>query len=132
MSHDTVAAMITSIRNAGLRKDRVVEIPATQTTRSIAKILLQEKFITNLRERHYKNQLVLVLALKYQGKQSKPSITTFKQISKPGLRVYTNSQEIPKILGGIGMVILSTSKGIITDRYARESQVGGELLCSIW
>jgi small subunit ribosomal protein S8 len=132
MSHDTVAAMITSIRNAGLRKDRVVEIPATQTTRSIAKILLQEKFISNLRERHYKNQLVLVLALKYQGKQSRPCITTFKQISKPGLRVYTNTQEIPKILGGIGMVILSTSKGIITDRYARESQVGGELLCSIW
>ena len=132
MSHDIVAAMITSIRNAALRKDRVVEIPATQTTRSIAKILLQEKFITNLRERHYKNQLVLVLVLKYQGKQSKPYITTFKQISKPGLRVYTKTQEIPKILGGIGMVILSTSKGIITDRSARESQVGGELLCSIW
>jgi small subunit ribosomal protein S8 len=132
MSQDIIADMITSVKNANTRRDKIVEVKATHTTRSIAKILLQEKFISNLRERHHHKQIVLVLALKYQGRQSQPSMTTFKQISKPGLRVYTNSQDIPRVLGGIGMVILSTSKGIMTDRQARKDRVGGEILCSIW
>jgi small subunit ribosomal protein S8 len=132
MSHDIVANMLTAIRNASLQKAKVVEIRATSITRSIAKLLLQEKWITNLRERQYQSQFVLVLVLKYQGKNCKSCITTFTQISKPGLRIYAKSQEIPKILGGIGMVILSTSKGIMTDRQARNQNLGGELLCSIW
>ena len=132
MSQDIIADMITAVKNANTKKEKIVEVKATHTTRSIAKILLQEKFINNLRERHHKNQIVLVIALKYQGRQSLPSMTSFKQISKPGLRVYTNSQEIPRVLGGIGMVILSTSEGIMTDRQARQQKVGGEVLCSIW
>lgn len=132
MSNDIVANMLTAIRNASLQKAKVVEIRATSITRSIAKLLLQEKWINNLRERQYKNQLILVLVLKYQGKHCKPCITTFTQISKPGLRIYAKNQDIPKILGGIGMVILSTSKGIMTDRQARHQHLGGELLCSIW
>ena len=132
MSQDIISDMITAIRNANTRKDKIVEIKATHTTRSIAKILFQEKFISNLRERHHEKQVILVLALKYQGRQSLPSIIALKQISKPGLRVYTNAQDIPRILGGIGMVILSTSKGIMSDRDARKNRVGGEILCSIW
>jgi small subunit ribosomal protein S8 len=132
VSKDTIANMITSIRNSTIRKDKIVEIPATNMTRSIAKILLQEGFISNLRERHHNKKFVLILTLRYQGREISPCITSFKQVSKPGLRVYTNRQDIPRILGGIGMVILSTSKGIMIDRKAREEGLGGEILCYIW
>lgn len=132
MSQNHLSNMITSIRNATTRKHKTVEIPATNLTRNIAKILLQEKFITNLRERDDKNHLTLIITLRYYGKQLNPSITAFKQITKPGLRVYKKKQDIPHILGGIGIVILSTSRGILTDRKARQLKLGGELLCSIW
>ena len=123
--------MITCIRNANLSKTKTIEVPATHTTRSITKILLQEAFIESLRERQYSITRVLIITLKYQGKQHKPFITTVKRISKPGLRVYSNHQDIPKVLGGMGIVILSTSKGIMIDREAREKQLGGELLCYV-
>lgn len=132
MSKDIIANMITSIRNSTIRKDKIVEIPATNMTRSIAKILLQEGFISNLRERHHGQNFILILTLRYQGREVIPCITSFKQVSKPGLRVYSNRQDIPRILGGIGMVILSTSKGIMIDRKAREEGLGGEILCYIW
>jgi small subunit ribosomal protein S8 len=132
MGLNHLSNMITSIRNAANKKHKTVEIPATNLTRNIAKILLQEKFIINLRERDEKNQLILILTLRYHGKQMNSCITAFKQITKPGLKVYKKTQDIPKILGGIGVVILSTSKGILTDREARQLNVGGELLCSIW
>jgi len=132
MSNDPIANMLACIRNASLRKAKIVEIPATRTTRSLATILLKEQFINNLRERQNQHQSVLVLALKYQGRHSQPCITTMKQISKPGLRVYAKTQDIPRILGGIGVVIVSTPQGIMTDRSARRLHLGGELLCSIW
>jgi small subunit ribosomal protein S8 len=132
MGNDTLANMITCIRNANLRKTKTVEISATNTNRSIAKILLEEGFIEELRERQEETKRLLVLTLKYQGRKRKPYITAVKQISKPGLRVYSNHKDIPRVLGGMGIVILSTSQGIIIDREARNKQIGGEILCYIW
>jgi len=132
MGNDTLANMITSIRNANLRQTKTVEILATNTNRSIAKILLNEGFIEELRERQQDIKRVLVITLKYNGRKRKPSITTLKQISKPGLRIYSNHKDIPRVLGGMGIVILSTSQGIIIDREARDKQIGGEILCYVW
>nr|YP_009628989.1 ribosomal protein S8 [Lewinskya incana]QBX99232.1 ribosomal protein S8 [Lewinskya incana] len=132
MSNDTIANMITSIRNANLEKTKTVQVPATNITRNIGKILLQEGFIENFREHQENKNYFFIFTLKYQGKKKKPYITTLRRISKPGLRMYSNYKEIPKVLGGMGIVILSTSQGIITDREAREKQIGGEILCYVW
>jgi small subunit ribosomal protein S8 len=129
MGNDTIASMITSIRNANLGKIKTVQVPATNTTRDIAKILLREGFIEDFVDNE-KN--VLILNLKYQGKKKKAYITTLRRISKSGLRIYSNHKEIPKVLGGMGIVILSTSGGIMTDREARQKKIGGELLCYVW
>nr|YP_009116156.1 ribosomal protein S8 [Orthotrichum rogeri]AJD22470.1 ribosomal protein S8 [Orthotrichum rogeri] len=132
MSNDTIANMITSIRNANLEKTKTVEVSATNITRNIGKILLQEGFIENFREHQENKNYFLIFTLKYQGRKKKPYITTLRRISKPGLRMYSNHKEIPKVLGGMGIVILSTSQGIMTDREAREKQIGGEILCYVW
>jgi small subunit ribosomal protein S8 len=129
MGNDTIANMITSIRNANLGKIKTVQIPATNTTRDIAKILLREGFIEDFVD-NQKN--ILILNLKYRGKKKKAYITTLRRISKSGLRIYSNHKEIPKVLGGMGIVILSTSGGIMTDREARQKKIGGELLCYVW
>nr|YP_009668097.1 ribosomal protein S8 [Frullania nodulosa]QCW58872.1 ribosomal protein S8 [Frullania nodulosa] len=131
MSNDIIANMITSIRNANLGKIKTVQIPATNATRDIAKILLREGFIEDFIDNE-QNASFLMLNLKYQGKKKKSYITTLRRISKPGLRIYSNHREIPKVLGGMGIVILSTSGGIMTDREAREKKIGGELLCYVW
>nr|YP_009667848.1 ribosomal protein S8 [Porella perrottetiana]QCW58623.1 ribosomal protein S8 [Porella perrottetiana] len=131
MGNDTIANMITSIRNANLGKIRTVEIPATNATRDIAKILSREGFIEDFTD-NQQNEDILILNLKYQGKRKKSYITTLRRISKPGLRIYSNHREIPKVLGGMGIVILSTSGGIMTDREARQKKIGGELLCYVW
>lgn len=132
MGNDTIANMITSIRNANLRKTKTVQVPATNISKNIGKILLQEGFIDNFREHQENKNYFLIFTLKYQGKKKKPYITTLRRISKPGLRIYSNHKEIPKVLGGMGIVILSTSQGIMTDREAREKQIGGEILCYVW
>jgi small subunit ribosomal protein S8 len=134
VSKDTIANMITSIRNGNSSKAKIVQIPATQTARSILRILLQEGFIENFREVIIPNNTYSFfnLTLKYQGRTNQPYITTLRRISKSGLKVYSNHQKIPKVMGGIGIVILSTSQGIITDRQARQRQIGGEILCYIW
>jgi small subunit ribosomal protein S8 len=132
MSNDTIANMITCIRNANLRKTKTVEVIATNTTRSIGKILLREGFIEELRERQEGIRRLLVITLRYQGRNRKPYITIVRRISKPGLRVYSNHKDIPRVLGGMGIVILSTSQGILIDREAREKQIGGEILCYVW
>jgi small subunit ribosomal protein S8 len=132
MGNDTIANMITSIRNANLEKTKTVQIPATNITKNIGRILLQEGFIQNFREHQKNKNSFLTLTLKYQGRKKKPYITTLRRISKPGLRMYSNHKEIPRVLGGMGIVILSTSQGIMTDREAREKQVGGEILCYVW
>lgn len=132
MGNDTIANMITSVRNANLEKTKTVQVPATNITKSIGRILLQEGFIQNFREHQENTNYFLVFTLKYQGRKKKPYITTLRRISKPGLRIYSNHKEIPRVLGGMGIVILSTSQGILTDREAREKQIGGEILCYVW
>nr|QFK69527.1 ribosomal protein S8 [Pogonatum inflexum] len=132
MGNDTIANMITSIRNANLRRTKTVQVPATNITKNIGKILLQEGFIDNFREHQENKNYFLIFTLKYQGRKKKPYITTLRRISKPGLRMYSGHKEIPKVLGGMGIIILSTSQGIMTDREAREKQIGGEILCYVW
>jgi small subunit ribosomal protein S8 len=132
MGNDTIANMITSIRNANLGKIKTVQVPATNATRDIAKILLREGFIEDSIDNNENKKNVLVSNPKYQGRKKKSYITTLRRISKSGLRIYSNHKEIPKVLGGMGIVILSTSGGIMTDREARQKKIGGELLCYVW
>jgi small subunit ribosomal protein S8 len=129
MLNDTISDMLTRVRNAILVQSQNVVVPNTNTTKEICKILVREGFV----ESYALNDAnVLELRLKYLGRQRKSCITNLKRISKPGLRIYANYQEIPQILGGLGIVILSTSKGLMTDKEARAKQIGGELICSVW
>nr|YP_010381940.1 ribosomal protein S8 [Briggsia chienii]UDU84675.1 ribosomal protein S8 [Briggsia chienii] len=134
MGRDTIAEIITSIRNADMDKKRVVRITSTNITENIVKILFREGFIENVRKHQEKNKSFLVLTLRHIRNRKGPyrNFLNLKRISRPGLRIYSNSQRIPRILGGMGIVILSTSRGIMTDREARLERIGGELLCSIW
>lgn len=134
MSKDTIADIITAIRNADMNKKRTVRIPSTNTTENIVKILLQEGFIENVRKHQESNKYFLVLTLRHRRnrKGSYRTVLNLKRISRPGLRIYSNYQRIPRILGGMGVVILSTSRGIMTDRRARIEGIGGEILCYIW
>jgi len=132
MTTDTIADMLTRIRNANLAKHQIVQIPSTKVTRSIATVLLAEGFIESFEELKNGLRSSLLLSLKYDGKERTPLIKEIKQASKPGLRVYSNSKKMPRVLGGFGTAIVSTSKGLMTDKKAREEGVGGELLCYIW
>jgi small subunit ribosomal protein S8 len=131
MTTDIIADMLTRIRNANLAKHQIVQIPSTKLTRNIAQVLFAEGLIDSFEE--LKNDLnsSLLLSLKYIGKERKPSIEKIQRISKPGLRVYSGSKKMPRILGGFGTAIVSTSSGLMTDQQAREKGVGGELLCYI-
>jgi len=129
MSNDTVGDFLTQIRNANLTRNFSTITLNTKTNYQISKILKEEGFIDSFTSFSSKK---LILYLKYKGRQRKPILTNLKRISKPGRRIYTNYKEIPSILGGLGIVILSTSKGILTDRDARLNHIGGEILCSIW
>nr|YP_010628700.1 ribosomal protein S8 [Begonia dregei]YP_010629321.1 ribosomal protein S8 [Begonia karwinskyana]WBN95660.1 ribosomal protein S8 [Begonia dregei]WBN96281.1 ribosomal protein S8 [Begonia karwinskyana] len=134
MGKDTIANLITSIRNADMTRKEMVRIPSTNITENIVKILLREGFIENVRKHFKNNQNFLVLTLRHKRNRKGPfkSFFNLKQISRPGLRIYSNYQKIPRILGGMGVVILSTSRGIMTDREARLEKMGGEILCYIW
>ena len=128
---DAIADMLTRIRNAGSAKHESVDIPASNLKRSIANILLEEGYIKNFEEISDGKQGVLRVSLKYTGNKQNV-ITGIKRISKPGLRVYAGKEELPKVLGGLGVAIISTSKGIMTDRKARTEGVGGEVLAFVW
>nr|YP_009465520.1 ribosomal protein S8 [Fritillaria meleagroides]AUZ21023.1 ribosomal protein S8 [Fritillaria meleagroides]AVF92072.1 ribosomal protein S8 [Fritillaria karelinii] len=132
MGKDTIADIITSIRNADTDKKRTVRIASTNITENIVKILLREGFIENVRKHQESNKFFLVLTLRHRRNRKGIYRTILKRISRPGLRIYSNYQQIPKILGGMGIVILSTSRGIMTDREARLEKIGGEILCYIW
>jgi small subunit ribosomal protein S8 len=132
MTTDIIADMLTRIRNANLAKHQIVQIPSTKITRSIAKVLLDENLIDSFEELKNGLKSSILLSLKYVGKDRKPSITTIKRVSKPGLRVYSGYKKMPKVLGGFGIAIISTSNGLMTDQQARQSKIGGELLCYIW
>lgn len=134
MGKDTIADIITSIRNADMDRKGTVRILSNNITENIIKILVQEGFIENVRKNQEGNKNFFVLTLRHRRNRKGPYKTNLnlKRISRPGLRIYSNYQKIPRILGGMGIVILSTSQGIMTDRQARLKKIGGEILCYIW
>lgn len=129
MSNDNIGDILTQIRNANLIKSLSALVPNTYSNHQILKILQKEGFIKSFSVLSTKH---LICYLKYTGRTRHPILTNLRRISKPGRRIYASYKEIPSILGGLGIVILSTSKGILTDREARFQRVGGEVLCSIW
>ena len=132
MVNDTISDMLTRLRNANLAKHQIVEVPSTKMTRNIANILLVEGFIQNFEEIGEAFNSQLLLSLKYRGKHREPVITALRRVSKPGLRVYANRKELPRVLGGLGIAVISTSQGVMTDNKARHQGLGGEVLCYVW
>nr|YP_009539007.1 ribosomal protein S8 [Saruma henryi]AVP32422.1 ribosomal protein S8 [Saruma henryi] len=132
MGRDTIADIITSIRNADMDKKGTVRIASTNITENIVRILLREGFIENVRKHRENNKNLLVSTLRHRRNRKGTYRNILKRISRPGLRIYSNYQRIPRVLGGMGIVILSTSRGIMTDREARLQGIGGEILCYIW
>ena len=128
---DPIADMLTRIRNASAANKKTVEIPASNIKKSIAEILLNEGYITTVDFKEDDKQGIIKITLKYTPEKEKV-IAGIKRISKPGLRVYAGSDEVPKVLNGLGTAIISTSKGLLTDKEARKAGVGGEVLCYVW
>ena len=128
---DTIADMLTRIRNANQMRYQEVSVPASNLKVSLAKILKDEGFIEDYKVNDDNVQGTIEITLKY-GKNKERVITGLKRISKPGLRVYAKSTEIPKVLNGLGIAVISTSHGVMTDKEARKQQLGGEVLCYIW
>ena len=129
---DTISDMLTRIRNACMVKHSTTQVPSTKMTRSIAQVLQSEGFIEGYEETGEDVKKFIVITLKYKGRNRQPIINTLKRVSKPGLRVYSRRKDIPRVLGGIGIAIVSTSRGVMTDREARSQGVGGEILCYVW
>ena len=128
---DTIADMLTRIRNASAAKHDSVDVPASNVKKAIAQILLDEGYITSFPVEEDGKQGVIHITLKY-GQNKAQVINGIRRISKPGLRIYTNVEEMPKVMKGLGIAILSTSKGIMTDKQARKANVGGEVLAYVW
>ena len=129
---DPIADMLTRIRNANTAKHDTVDMPASKMKLAIAKILLDEGYITKYDVIEDGNFKTIHITLKYGSDKNEKIITGLKRISKPGLRVYANKEELPKVLGGLGIAIISTNQGVITDKEARKLSVGGEVLAFIW
>jgi len=129
---DNIADMLTRIRNANMLKHEIVEIPKTKMSTAIATILKTEGYIQHFETYTENLNQYLLLSLKYDGHSRERVITKIQRVSKPGLRVYTNSKTIPVVLGGLGISILSTSKGVMTGKNAMSLGIGGEILCYIW
>ena len=130
--NDPIADMLTRIRNAQVAKHDTVEMPASKAKNAIAKILLDEGYVKSVENINDGVQGTIKITLKYVDGKSKPVIAGLKRISKPGLRVYAKCDEMPKVLGGLGIAIVSTSKGLMTDKDARKNNLGGEVLAYIW
>ncbi|NLM11596.1 MAG: 30S ribosomal protein S8 [Clostridiaceae bacterium] len=128
---DVIADMLTRIRNAASAKHETVDIPASNLKKRIAEILAEEGYIKGFTEIDDKKQGIIRITLKYT-ENKRNVISGIKRISKPGLRVYAGKDELPKVLGGLGIAIISTSKGVMTDRAARKEGVGGEVLAFVW
>ncbi len=131
MMTDPIADMLTRIRNASNAKHDSVDVPASNIKKELAQILLNEGFVKGFDVIDDSKQGIIRVDLKY-GKQNEKVISGIKRISKPGLRVYVKHDEIPRVLGGLGIVILSTSNGIMTDKVARKEKIGGEVICYVW
>ena len=128
---DPIADMLTRIRNASLARHRELTLPSSRMKREIARILVEEGFVESFSTTQDGIQEMLVLQLKYVEGRT-PVVSGLKRISKPGLRVYARKTEIPRVLGGLGLAILSTSRGIMTGQQARKLNLGGEVLCYVW
>ena len=128
---DPVADMLTRIRNANSAKHDTVDVPASNLKKSIAQILLDEGYIKSYSVVDNGTQGMIHITLKYHGKKEKV-ITGLRRVSKPGLRIYAGADELPKVLKGLGIAIISTSKGVMTDKKARELHIGGEVLAFVW
>ena len=130
--NDPIADMLTRIRNAQIAKHDTVTIPASNAKKAIARILLDEGYIKAFDKIDDGVQGQIKLTLKYVNGKQQPVIAGLRRISKPGLRVYAGYEDLPKVLGGLGIAIISTSKGLMTDRKARQDKLGGEVLAYIW
>ena len=128
---DSIADMLTRIRNANSAKHDTVQIPASNMKKAIAQILVDEGYVKSFKVIDDVKQGMIEIALKY-GPNKSQVITGLRRVSKPGLRIYTNCEEMPKVMKGLGVAILSTSKGVMTDKEARKANVGGEVLAFIW
>ena len=128
---DPIADMLTRIRNANVVKHETVDVPASNMKKELARILLEEGFIRGYDVIEGGKQGIIRIQLKY-GQEGERVITGLKKISKPGMRVYAANHEIPKVLNGLGISVISTSKGILTDKQARKENVGGEVICYVW
>ena len=129
---DPIADMLTRIRNANTAKHDTVDVPASKMKTAIAEILLKEGYIKNFEIIEVDGFSTIHITLKYGKDKNEKIITGLKRISKPGLRVYANTEELPKVLGGLGIAIISTNKGVLTDKEARKLNVGGEVLAFVW
>ena len=132
VTSDPIADMLTRIRNANTAKHDTVDVPASKMKIAIADILLNEGYITKYDIVEDGNFKTIRITLKYGADKNEKVISGLKRISKPGLRVYANSEELPRVLGGLGTAIISTNQGVITDKEARKLGVGGEVLCFVW
>lgn len=128
---DSIADLLTRIRNANVAKHETVDVPASNMKKAICQILLDEGYIKNFTVTEDGKQGMIKITLKYQDNKA-PVITGLRRVSKPGLRIYTNVEDMPKVMRGLGIAIISTSKGVMTDRAARKENIGGEVLAYIW
>lgn len=132
MVTDTISDMLTRIRNASMVKHQIVQIPSTKMSLAITEILKEEGFIEDFEKYSENEKKYLLISLKYNEESRKPVIWKIERVSKPGLRVYTNSKKLPRVLDDLGIAIISTSKGLMTNLKAKELGIGGEVLCYIW
>ena len=129
---DTIADMLTRIRNASSAKHDSVDIPASNMKKAIAQILVDEGYVKSFQVIEDGKQGVIRVTLKYQGANKSQVLMGLRRVSKPGLRIYSSSEDMPKVMKGIGTAIVSTSKGVMTDKQARKEHVGGEVLAFVW
>ena len=129
---DTIADMLTRIRNANSAKHDTVDIPASNMKKAIAQILVDEGYVKNYQVIEDGKQGVIRITLKYQGPSKSPVLMGLRRVSKPGLRIYSSSEDMPRVMKGIGTAIVSTSRGVMTDKKARKEHIGGEVLAFIW
>jgi len=132
MVNDTISDVLTRIRNANMVKHQIVQIPFTKMSLAISEILKEEGFVEDFESYTENKRNYLLISLKYTGKSRQPVICRIERVSKPGLRVYANSKQLPKVLNNLGIAIISTSKGVMTNLKAKELGIGGEVLCNIW
>lgn len=132
MVTDTISDVLTRIRNANMVKHQIARIPSTKMSTALVTILKEEGFISDFESYQENSKKYLLVSLRYTGKNRKPIISKLKRISKPGLRVYSNSKNLPVILNNLGIAIMSTPKGVMTNSKAKKLGIGGEVLCYVW